>query len=96
MIIISSNFIFNFINFCVIASFVLNKLRTSGISYSTAVTTALVAKLVILGVSFLTSFILALKETLVTRLVILSISFLTLFILALKAVLVAKLVKLGI
>ena len=52
----------------------------------------MLAKLVILHISPLTWFILALKEALVAKLVILGISSLTLFILALRAVLVAKLV----
>ena len=52
--------------------------------------------LVILGILFFTSFILALREALVTKLIILSISFLTSFILALRLVLVAKLVVSGI
>ena len=67
MIMISSDFIFNFTNFCVIVSFFLTKLLTLGILFSTAV---VVAKLVILGISFLTSFILALGVVLVAKLVI--------------------------
>ena len=50
----------------------------------------------ILGILFLTSFILALREELITKLVILGISPLTWFILALRVVLVAKLVISGI
>ena len=47
-----------------------------GILFSTTVRgVVVVAKLVILGILFLTSFILALREALVTRLVILGISF---------------------
>ena len=47
-----------------------------GILFSTAVRgVVVVAKLVILGILFLTSFILLLREALVTRLVILGISF---------------------
>ena len=54
-------------------------------------------KLVILGISLLTAFILALREALVAKLVILGISPLTSFILALReALLVAKLVISGI
>ena len=64
-----SNFLFNFISFCVIVSF-LTKLLTLGILFSTAVSALLVAKLVILGISSLTLFILALREALVAKLVI--------------------------
>ena len=64
-----SNFLFNFISFCVIVSF-LTKLLTLGISFSTAVRALLVAKLVILGISSLTLFILALREALVAKLLI--------------------------
>ena len=46
MIMISNNFIFNFTNLCVIVSF-LGKLLTLGILFSMAVTTVVVAKLVI-------------------------------------------------
>ena len=47
-----------------------------GILFSTAVRgVVVVAKLVILGILFLTSFILLLREALVTRLVILGIPF---------------------
>ena len=51
--IMTSNFLFNFINFCVIVSF-LTKLLTLGVSFSTATRALVVAKLVILGVSPLT------------------------------------------
>ena len=54
------------------------------------------AKLVILGISHLTSFILALREALVPKLVILGIPPLTSFILVLGVVFVAKLVISGI
>ena len=91
MIMISSNFIFNFTNFCVITT-----LLTLGILFSTAVTAVVVAKLVMLFISPLTSFILALREALVAELVIIGISPLTSFILALREALVAKLVVLGI
>ena len=64
-----SNFLFNFTNFCVIVSF-LTKLVTLGIQFSTAVRAVVVAKLVILGISHLTSFILTLREALVGKLVI--------------------------
>ena len=57
------NFLFNFINFCVIVSF-LTKLLTLGIPFSTAVRELVVTKLVILGISPLASLILALREEL--------------------------------
>ena len=65
-----SNFLFNFINFCVIVSFFLTKLLTLGILFPTAVRTVLVAKLLILVISALTSFILALRVVLVATLLI--------------------------
>ena len=71
---ISSNFIFNFTNFCVTVSF-LTKLLTLGILLSTAVRAVVVAKLVILRILFLTSFILAFRAVVEARLVILNISF---------------------
>ena len=63
------SFFFNFINFCAITRF-LARLLTSGILLSTAVRVAVVAKLIILGISPLTSFILTLKVVLVAKLVI--------------------------
>ena len=48
----------------------MTKLLTLGISFSTAVRALLVAKLVILGISSLTLFILALREALVAKLLI--------------------------
>ena len=93
MTMISSNFIFSFSNFCVIVSFFLTKL---GILFSTAVRGVIVAKLVILSISHLTSFILALREALVAKVVVLAISPLTSFILALRVVFVANLVISGI
>ena len=48
------------------------------------------AKLLILGILFLTSFVLALRAAVVAKLVILGISFLTPFILTLRVVLVDK------
>ena len=92
---ISSSFIFHFINFCVIVSF-LTKLATLGILYSTAVRAVVVAKFAILGISPLTSFILELREAIVAKLVILGISHLFSFILALREALVAMLVISGI
>ena len=64
-----SNFPFNFIDFCVIVSF-FTKLLILGILFSTVVRAVLVTKLVILGISLLTSFILALRLELVAKLVI--------------------------
>ena len=49
---------------------------TLGILFSTAVRAIVVTKLVILSISFLTSFVLALRETLAAKLVILCISLL--------------------
>ena len=77
-----SNFLFNFIIFCVIVSF-LTKLPTLGISFSKALGAILVAMLVILGISPLTSIILALRVVLVATLVISGILSLIPFILAL-------------
>ena len=71
MIMISSSFIFNFINFCVIVSF-LTKLLTLDILFSTVVRAAAVAKLVILGTSFLKTLI-SVTRVLVVKLVILGI-----------------------
>ena len=58
MIMISSNCIFNFTNFCVIIGFLI-KVLTLGILFSTAVRAVVVVKLVILGILVLTLFILA-------------------------------------
>ena len=66
---LNSGVVFNFINFSVIISF-FTKLLTLGILYSTALRAVLVAKLVILGILPLTSFILALRVVLVAKLVI--------------------------
>ena len=55
-----------------------------------------VAKLIILGISPLSSFILALREALVAKFVVLGISPLTTFILTLRVVLGAELVISGI
>ena len=84
-----SNFLFSFIKFCVIISF-LSKLLTLGILFSTAVRAVLVAKLVELGILPLTSFIFALRAAVLAKLVILGISPLTSSLLALRVVLVAK------
>ena len=74
----------------------LTKLLTLDILISTAVRAVVEAKLEILDILFLTSFILALRAVLVAKLVILGISFLTSFILALRVLSVAKLVISGI
>ena len=63
-----SNFFFNFINFCLIV-WVLTKFLTLGILLSTAVRAVVVAKLIILSISPVTSSILALGEVLVAKLV---------------------------
>ena len=70
------NFLFNFINFCVIVNF-LTKLLTLGILFSTAVRAIVLAKLVILDILSLTSFILAIRAEVVAKLVTLGISPLT-------------------
>ena len=70
MVMISSNFIFSFTKLCVINIFFLTKLLTLGIFFSTAERAVVVAKLAILAISSLTSFILALSEALVANLVI--------------------------
>ena len=58
----TSNFLFNFINFCVIVSF-LTRLLILGILFSTAVRPVVIVKLLILG-------ILALSVVFVAKLVI--------------------------
>ena len=73
------------------SQFLLTKLLTL-----TAERAVLVAKLVILGILSLTSFILALMAVVVAKLVILGISPLTSSILELRVVLVPKFVKSGI
>ena len=74
----------------------LTKFLTLGVLFSTALRAVVVANLVILGILFLTSFILPLRAVVAAKLVILGISFLTSFILPLRLVLVAKLVVSGI
>ena len=77
MIMISSNFIFNFTNFCVIVSFFLTKSLRFGILFSIAVrAVVVVAKLVMLG-------ILRLRAEVVAKLVISGISYSIFLILAL-------------
>ena len=68
----------------------MTKLEILDILFSTAVRAVVVAKLVLIGISPLTSFILALIEALVAKLVTLGISPLTSFILALRETLVAR------
>ena len=65
-----SNFLFNFINFCVIVGFFLTKLLTLGILFSTALREVLVAKLVILGISPVTLIALTLRVVLLAKLAI--------------------------
>ena len=79
-----SNFLLNFINFCVIVSF-LTKLLTLCILFSTSGRTVLVAKLVILCFLPLISFILALRVVLASKLVKSSILSSIFFILVLYA-----------
>ena len=47
-----SNFLFNFTNFCVVVSFFLTKVLTLGILFSAAARAVLVTKLVISGILF--------------------------------------------
>ena len=63
-----SNFLFNFINFCVIAGDFLTKLLKLGIFISTALRAILGSKIVIVSISPLTFFILALRIVLVAML----------------------------
>ena len=79
------NFLFNFTNFCVIVNF-LTKLLKLGILFSAAVRAIVLAKIVILGIFPLTSFILVLRVAVAAKLVILGIYPLTSFILALAVV----------
>ena len=74
MIMISINFILSFTSFCAVASFFLTKLLTLGVLLSTAVRAVAVAKLAILVILPLTTFILALRAAVVAKLVILGIS----------------------
>ena len=80
---ISSNSIFNFTNFCNIVTFFTKLLTLGIIILSTAVRTVFIAKLIILDISALTSFILALREALVAKLIISGIWFSIFLILAL-------------
>ena len=69
---ISSNHI---LMFFFVAVVFLTKLLTLDILFSTVVRAEVVAKLAILGILFLPSFILALRAVVLTKLVVLSISF---------------------
>ena len=63
---ISSNFIFNLPNFCVIVSFfIVSLLLTLAVLFSTAVRGVVVAELVILSILPLTTFTLSLRVVLV-------------------------------
>ena len=81
MIMISS-FLFSLINLCVVVNF-FTKLLTLGILFSILSRAVLVAKLVILDISTLISFILALRVVLVANLVMPGILSSIFFILAL-------------
>ena len=74
----------------------MTKLVTLEILFSTVIRATVVAKLVILGISSLTLFILALREALEAKLAILGISPLTSFMVTLREALVAKLAISGI
>ena len=74
----------------------LTKSLIIGISFSTVARVVAEAKLVILGILFLTSQILALRAAAVAKLATLDVLFLTSFILALRVVLEVKLVISGI
>ena len=63
-----SNFLLNFISFCVIVRF-LTKVLTLGILLSTAVRALVVARLEILCILPLTSFILAVRVVLVPKVI---------------------------
>ena len=63
----------------------LTRSLTVGVLFSTVIRAAVAAKLVVLGISFLTSFILALRVALVAKLVISGILSSIFFILALYA-----------
>ena len=74
----------------------MTKLLTLGTLFSTLVKTVVVAKLIILGILFLTSFILVLRKALVAELVLQGILLLALFVLSIRVVWVADLVVTGI
>ena len=77
------------------SQFFLTKLLTLGILFPMTVRSVVLAKSVILGILFLTSFMLVLRAVVVAKLVMLGI-FLTSFFIALRVVLVAKLAIPGI
>ena len=81
----------NLLNYGVVTYFL-----WSSIFFSTVVRAVIVAKFVMLGILFSTSYDLALRKTLIIKLIILDVLFLTLIILALRKVLVTKLVISGI
>ena len=81
MVMISSNYIVNFTNVCVIGSF-LTKLLTLGILFSTAVRAVVVVKLVNISYSVFNLIFSSIRILVVAKLLILVISFLTSFILA--------------
>ena len=85
MFMISSNF-FSISQIFVLQSVFFTKLLTWHILISKVVRAVAFAKLVILGILFLTLFILALRPVVVPKLVILGNLFLILFILALTVV----------
>ena len=93
MIMISSNFIFNFTNFYVTVSF-LTKLLTLAILFSKALRTVILAKLVILGIFFNLIYF-SITSSSSIQVWKIDISFLTSFILALRVVLAAKLLISG-
>ena len=74
----------------------MTKLLSLAPLFSAGVRAVVVAKLVILDISFLTSFILAFRAVVVAKLVILSVSSLTSLFSTLRVVLVAKLELYGI
>ena len=88
-------FFFNFISFYVTVSFFI-QLITLGFLFSAVLRAIVAAKLEILGILSLTSFIVVSRAAVVVKLVILCISLLSLFIFELRIVLVAKIVISGI
>ena len=70
-----SNFLFNFTNFCAIICFFFTKPLASGILFSTAVNAELVTKPVILGILFSSSLILSFKSVFLTKLLALGVLF---------------------
>ena len=95
MIMITTNFNFLFTNFCVLVSF-LTKLLKIGISFSTAVKSVVLAKLIIWRILFLTSFILALRVVVVVVVVVVEVVVVVVVVIVVVVVVIAKLVILGI